>query len=135
MNPPNPKGKRLIKINAIMQANLIKLLLEGTYTCKELAEMVGAHYVTVCQYTRELHRAGAAHIASWEKDRRGCDVLKVYKLGVGRDAKRSKKTHAERQTAYRTKKKQMKVMELLTCSVPSAEQIHKPCQPEPQAVV
>ena len=129
--PPNPKGKRQIKINAITQAHLIRLLLDGTYTCPELAEETGLHYVTVLQYTRELHRAGAAHIASWEKDKRGCDVLKVYKLGVGRDAKRSRKTHAERQTAYRAKKKQMKIMELLTCSVPSAEPTPEQSQPEP----
>ena len=129
--PPNPKGKRQIKINAILQAQLIKLLLEGTYTCAELAEMTGLHYVTVCQYTRELHRAGAAHIAEWDKDRRGCDVLKIYKLGVGRDKPRQRKTMAERQTASRAKKKQIKFMELLkSCNVQSAELPPESCQPE-----
>ena len=121
MNPPNPKGKRQIKINAIMQAQLIKLLLEGTYTCKELADMTGLHYVTVLQYTRELHRAGAAHIAAWEKDPRGRDLSKIYKLGEGNDKRRQKKTQAERQIAYRAKKKQIKFMELLkSCNAPSA---------------
>ena len=92
MAPPNNKNRRIIKINAITQAHLIKLLLEGTYTCQELADETGLHYVTVLHYTRELHRAGAAHIASWEKDLRGRDLVKIYKLGVGRDAKRQKKT-------------------------------------------
>lgn len=101
--PPNNKGKRIIKINAITQAQLIKLLLEGTYTCVELAEMTGLHYVTVLQYTRELHRAGAAHIAHWEKDERGRDNVKVYKLGVGRDAKRQRMTEAQKQARYRAK--------------------------------
>ena len=119
--PPNPKGKRMIKINAIMQAQLIKLLLEGTYTCAELAEMTGLHYVTVLQYTRELHRVGAAHIAEWEKDWRGRDLSKIYKLGVGKDKPRQRKTQAERQIAYRAKKKQMKLMEQLW-SVQSAGQ-------------
>lgn len=122
MNPPNPKGKRQIKINAILQAQLIKLLLEGNYTCMELAEQTGLHYVTVLQYTRELHRVGAAHIAEWEKDSRGRDLAKIYKLGVGKDKKRHKFTQAERQLAYRTKKKQMKVLELLkSCSAQPAE--------------
>lgn len=134
MNPPNPKGKRQIKINAIMQAQLIKLLLEGTYTCAELAEMIGLHYVTVLQYTRELHRAGAAHIAEWEKDWRGRDLSKIYKLGVGKDKPRQKKTQAERQIAYRAKKKQMKFMELLRCSVPNAEPTPAPLRPEPLPV-
>jgi predicted ArsR family transcriptional regulator len=135
LNPPNPKGKRMIKINAILQAKLIKLLLEGTYTCQELAEMTGLHYVTVCQYTRELHRAGAAHISGWEKDQRGRDLAKIYKLGEGRDKPRQKKTQAERQLAYRTKKKQMKIMELLRCNAPSAAQAAEPLKlEEPQTV-
>ena len=129
--PPNPKGKRQIKINAILQAHLIKLLLEGTYTCAELAEMTGLHYVTVCQYTRELHRAGAAHIAGWDKDRRGCDVLKIYKIGAGRDKPRQRKTMAERSTSYRARKKQLKLIHTL-CSAPHAEPIPAPFQPEPQ---
>ena len=76
--------------------------------------------MTVLQYTRELHRAGAAHIAEWEKDPRGRDLSKIYKLGVGRDKPRQKKTQAERQIAYRAKKKQIKIMELIQCSARSA---------------
>jgi hypothetical protein len=129
--PPNQKGRRQIKINALTQAQLIKLLLEGTYTCAELAEMTGLHYVTVCQYTRELHRAGAAHISGWEKDRRGCDVAKIYKLGVGNDKRRQRKSDAEKQAAYRTKKKQIKVMEMLKlCSALNAAVMPTPLKPE-----
>ena len=132
--PPSQKGKRQIKINAITQAQLIKLLLEGTYTCAELAQETGLHYVTVLQYTRELHRARAAHIAGWEKDPRGRDLAKIYKLGAGRDAKRQRKTDAEKQIAYRAKNNQMKTLELLTCSVPNVEPTPAPLKPEPLAV-
>lgn len=97
--------RRIKKINAFTQARLIKLLLEGTYTCAELAEQTGLHYVTVLDYTRELHRAGAAHISSWEKDSRGRDNSRIYKIGVGKDAKRQKMTQVERQARYRAKKK------------------------------
>lgn len=132
--PPNNKGKRIIKINSLTQARLIKLLLEGTYTCQELAEITGLHYVTVLQYTRDLHRAGAAHIAGWEKDPRGRDLAKIYQIGVGKDKPRHKKTAIERQAAYRAKKKQIKIMELLTsCSVQSATIRPTPSQPEPLA--
>lgn len=102
--PPNNAGKRLIKINTITQAQLIKLLLEGTYSCAELAEMTGLHYVTVLQYTRELHRAGAAHICMWDKDGRGRDLTKIYKLGAGKDVKRQRMTGAEKQRKYKAKK-------------------------------
>ena len=101
------------KINAITQAQLIKHLLEGVYTCDELAEHTGLHVVTVYQYTRELHRAGAAHISSWEKDTRGRDVIKIYKIGPGKDAKREKMTAAERQAKRRAKVAHLDMMHRL----------------------
>jgi predicted ArsR family transcriptional regulator len=101
--PPNNRSRRIIKVNAITQARLIKLLLEGSYTCEELAQETGLHYVTVLQYTRELYLAGAAHICMYEKDGRGRDALKFYKLGPGKDAKRAKLTQAERGARYRAK--------------------------------
>ena len=103
--PPRNKGKRIIKINAITQAKLIEAMLDGVYTCQELADHTGLHYVTVLQYARELHRANAAHICAWEKDSRGRDVIKIYKIGRGRDAKREKLSGAERQARSRAAKK------------------------------
>lgn len=105
MRPPSNKGKKIIKINAISQAQLIKFLWDGDHSCMTLAEMTGLHYVTVLQYTRELHAAGAAHISTWEKDTRGRDIVKIYKLGPGKDAKREKKPATVRSAAYRAKKK------------------------------
>lgn len=95
----------MVKINAIAQAHLIKYLCEGTYTCKELAELTGLHYVTVLHYTRELHKRKAAHICMWEKDTRGRDLVKIYKIGAAPDAKRAKASAADRQRRYREKKK------------------------------
>lgn len=103
--PPNSKGKRLIKVNAISQAQLIKLLLEGQHSCEELAELSGLHYVTVLQYCRELYRVEAAHICRWDKDKRGRDLIKIYRLGVGKDAKRQRMTGAQRQAACRARRK------------------------------
>jgi hypothetical protein len=104
----------MIKVNAMSQAQLVKLLLDGTHTCYELAEASGLHYITVLHYCRELHKAGAAHIAMWEKDSRGRDLLKVYKLGAGKDAKRSKMSSAERQQKYRDKKKHAQMVQVTT---------------------
>ena len=133
MNPPKPK--RQIKVNAMAFAQLVKLLLEGTYTCTELAQMTGLHYVTVLHYTREMYRAGAVHITAWEKDARGRDLAKIYKLGEGNDKKRHKYTQAERQIAYRAKKRQIKVLELLkSCSAPPAEPTPAPLKSEPLLV-
>lgn len=104
----------MIKINAYSFAQMVKLMLDGTYSCQELADLTGLHYVTVLGYTRAMYRAGAAHISSWEKDCRGRDVIKVYKIGAGVDAKRQKKTKAERSAAYRRKKRQLTQMRMLS---------------------
>ena len=109
--PPRNKGKKIIKINAIAQAQLIKLMLDGVYTCHELAEQTGLHYVTVLQYTRELHAAGAAYICAWEKDSRGRDAIKVYKIGEQRDAQRKKMSAAQRQAKSREKKFNIDMMQ------------------------
>lgn len=92
---------RVIKVNALAYAHMIRLLLDGLYTLQEIAEQTGLHYVTVCQYTRELHRVGAAHICSWQTDRRDRDALKIYKIGLGSDAKRRKLSAKERQRRHR----------------------------------
>ena len=61
--------------------------------------------MTVLDYCRQLHKHKVIHIAAWEKDSRGRDIKKVYKLGKGRDAKREAMTHAERQKRCRERKK------------------------------
>lgn len=83
------------------QAKLVKLLLDGTHSCAELAASTGLHYMTVLDYTRHLHREGAAHIAEFRADTRGRDSIKVYKLGPGKDAKRYALSAAERTKRYR----------------------------------
>lgn len=111
--PPKNKGRRIVKINAFTQAKLIEAMLDGVYNCQELAEITGLHYVTVLHYTRELHRAKAAHISGWDKDICGRDVVKIYRIGRGKDAKREKLTGAQRQARTREKKKAQEVAKIM----------------------
>jgi hypothetical protein len=99
------KQNRMIKMGAISYAKLIKAMMTGDKTCQELADITGLHYVTVLQYTRELHREGAAHIVMWGQDRMQRDSLKIYKLGTGFDAKRFRLSDRERQRRYRARQK------------------------------
>ena len=112
--PPRNKSKRIIKVNALSYAKLVLMMLDGTYNCKELAEMTGLHYVTVLQYARELHLSGAAHIHMWEKDSRGRDNIVVYKIGKNKDAKRSRLTPKERQARYRNKRRNSQIINLVS---------------------
>lgn len=98
-----------VKINAFTFARMMKLMLDGTYTCRELAEETGLHYVTVLRYTREMYRAGAIHISMWETDARGRQNIRVYKVGEGKDAKPKKISNAESAKNYRTKQRYMSI--------------------------
>lgn len=111
--PPKNKGRSIVKINAFTKAKLIEAMLDGVYNCQELVEITGLHYVTVLHYTRELHRAKAAHICQWDKDSRGRDVVKIYRIGRGKDAKREKLTGAQRQARHREKKKAQEVAKIM----------------------
>jgi predicted ArsR family transcriptional regulator len=82
------------------------MLFDGPCTIAEIADETGLHYMTVQIYLRELRRAEAAHIAAWEKDKQGRDVIKVYAIGPGKDAKRRKLTPAERQRTYKARLKE-----------------------------
>lgn len=95
----------MLKVNAMSQAHLIRALLVGDMTLSELAEETGLHYVTVREYCSALHKAGAAHIARWEPDARGRHIIKVYRLGQGKDAVRPKMTQSERQARLRARKR------------------------------
>lgn len=96
---------RQIKMGAISYGKMCALMCEGIYSCAEIADMIGLHYTTVLHYTRELHRAGAAHITAWETDVRGRQCVRIYKLGEGVNVKPKKaKTTAQRQETARSKR-------------------------------
>lgn len=74
----------MIKIGASTYARLLKAMIPGDLTCKELAEETGLHQLTVYQYCRAMHQHGVAHIARYEPDSRGRHTIKVYRLGEGK---------------------------------------------------
>ena len=94
-----------MKVNAMSYAHLVKMLMEGTRTADELSEETGLHKNTIYQYTRELHKVNAVHIACWEQDALGRDCKPVFMIGAKPDAKRHKLTALQRSTNYRARKK------------------------------
>ena len=98
-------------MGAISYGAMCKLMCEGVYSCAEIAEMTGLHYVTVLQYAREIHKAGAAHIASWETDARGRDCVRIYKLGEGVDTPRKPPNKAKINANRRARRQQIDMMQ------------------------
>ena len=97
--------RRVIRVNAIAFAHLIKGLSHGDMTTAELAEVTGLNIGTVYAYCREMHRLKAVHICSYNPDARGRHNLKVYALGEKRDARRPRMSSADRQAKYRVKRR------------------------------
>jgi len=115
MNPPANVATRRgqVKMGAVLYARMIEMMLHGSFSCAEMAEETGLHYVTVLQYTRELHRAGACHIAHWEKDKRGRDVTKIYKIGKAKDRPRQRIPKTELAVRYRDRQRALKAINLM----------------------
>ena len=129
--PPCNKGRKIIKVNALMMAQLMKHLLEGDYTCQELAEETGLHYVTVLHYTREMYREGVLHICKWDK-RSGKDPMRIYKIGSKPDAEKKVMTDVEKSRKYRQKKKQIKLVQMMAGD--SKRCTRKPKAPQTQEI-
>lgn len=106
-----PTGRRVFKMNAASNAKLMKLLMEGIYSCKELSEETGLAYHTVLNYCKEMHLAKVVHIGSWEECSLGRQQIKIYKFGVGKDAKRRTVSCSESSKRYYAKKKQEKLLQ------------------------
>lgn len=69
------RRRRMVRtVDAVAQAHLIKLLLDGQHTCHQLADTVGLGYNTVLRYCRELHMRQAVHIHAWAPNKVGVRV-------------------------------------------------------------
>lgn len=84
-----------MKVNCMIFCKLIKLLEEGTRSCRELADETGLHVLTVYQYTKEMHKQGLIHIATWEYNDYGRPSIRIYMWGKGKDATRQTMTRKE----------------------------------------
>jgi len=105
----------MLKVNALSQAHLVRLLFEGGYSRAELAERAGLHYATVVSYVAHFRRVNIAYIDEYLPDSRGRLCVPGYKIGLDQpDMKRPKKpTPAQRQQATRNKRKSIEIIQLM----------------------
>lgn len=108
--------KKVIRVNAIAIAEMLKAAQEGIYTSWELVDISGLSINTVRGYMNVLHKAGVVHVCDWEEDSRGIRTRKVYKLGKGKDAIKPKLSEQEVNRRYREKIKAMKLMKDLNAT-------------------
>lgn len=106
---PAPRTKR--RLNAILNALMVRELMNGPCTCKDLVVVTGMERRTTLSYLRELHRAKCLHIVGWECDTLGRERSPIYELGEGRDTPRKAPDHHDVTNARYLAKKQLRLVE------------------------
>ncbi len=106
------------KMNQEKYALAIKELMETPCTAHDIVEATGVHIVTAQNLMRTFLRHKIVHVSAWDPDSRGRDMTPVYSFGPGRNAKRRKKSAAERQQQCRDKKKMAALVSLRPLVVP-----------------
>ncbi len=92
---PTDDLTRPVRLGALSMAKVMRALMDGPCSIQELKIISGLSINTLHEYMRALRKEGVAHIGAWEKDATGRDSLRVYKLGNGKDAPRTRKSKAE----------------------------------------
>lgn len=105
----------MVRTNALAIAHLMRLLLEGSYSGRELAENSGLHYRTVMRYLAALRKVKAVYISEYGEDAVGRYCIAQYKLGLNQSNKRrpSAVSPAERAKAHRRRKKAIETIQLM----------------------
>jgi hypothetical protein len=93
------------RINALSVAKMIKALLDGPTSIYELTDVSGLHIHTIRIYMNTLMKEKCVHISGWEKDARNCDNVRIFSLGYGKNAPRSRKPKAQVAKEVRDRKK------------------------------
>jgi biotin operon repressor len=100
-----PKGKPQVKLNAALFAMAIEELMTGPTTAQTIADITGMGQVTVWHLIRALRKRGVVHIDSYEADSQGRQMVRVFALGHGEDAKRPPTKRNEKTRVARQRRK------------------------------
>lgn len=95
--------RKQVRLSHITFALVLEELMSGPCTAMHLAEHSGMGHRYVRRLLRTMREKKLAHIASWEKDSRGRQVVMVFALGHGRDAPRRTKSREAVNRDYRNK--------------------------------
>lgn len=97
--PPHPPKRA--RLNALVMALALKVILSGRFTREELLHKTGVHYQSAGRWLAAIKREKLIYIADWQNDTMGRDNIPVYELGDKPDKKRRSITPAQRSKRYR----------------------------------
>ena len=100
------RKRRLTTINYLSVAALMRALLDGPATVKDLMHESGLSACTCRRYVNALRKARVIHVKLWDVDSYGKRSLASYAIGDKDDAPRAPKSNAEREAARRERLRQ-----------------------------
>ena len=104
------KRKHTTRVNALAFAIMVRALLDGEYTTREMADITGLAIATVRGYVKAIHKAGAAYVSGWDQDDCGRYRARQYTLGEGRDVPRPPRAPQKQKSArWRNKIKNIEI--------------------------
>lgn len=104
--PPGSHQMPKVRIGAILQAKVLRLLVDGPHSVLELEGESGVHEKTLRGYLKELHAQKLVYVHDWLPNSRGTRDTRMWHWGPGkRDAPRPKVSQAVRTANYRARLK------------------------------
>ncbi len=100
------RKRRPTTINYLSVAALMRALLDGPATVKDLVHESGLSACTCRRYVNALRKARVIHVKLWDVDSYGKRSLASYAIGDKDDAPRAPKSSAEREAARRERLRQ-----------------------------
>ena len=121
------KGTLVEMRGARHYAKFTEILMKTGGTTDEIVEHSGFHESTVYRYIKALREIPCEdknhrmlRIIAWAPDKRGYRTCPVYKLEIGRDAKKVRMSDAEKSRNYRQRKARF-------APIPTIAQGHSEC--------
>ena len=106
------KRKHTTRVNALAFSIMVKAMLDGEYTTREMADLTGLAIGTVRGYVNAMHKAGAVYISGWDQDDCGRYRARQYTLGESVDAKKpAPAPQAQKSARWRNKLRNISIIQ------------------------
>jgi hypothetical protein len=115
---PTDNLNKPVRLGAMSMAKITRALLDGACSIRELQVVSGLSTNTLHEYMRALRKERVVHISGWEKDATGRDSLRIFKLGAGKDAPRTRKSKALIARECRQRKKDAQLTQSFAKVIP-----------------
>ncbi len=94
-------------LTPLITAQMLKALQTSPQSLTDLVKLTDLARPTVTRYVNELHTANLAHVAGWERDKRGHHTIRQFAWGNKPDADcpKSERTSASRMRDLRAARK------------------------------